>query len=75
MRLGSTRAVVDKLGGVKAVAAMTGSQYAAVWNWTTFAKFPANTFCVMTIALAANGCYAPPRLWGMKQCEPERRRA
>jgi hypothetical protein len=74
-RLTSTAAVVDALGGIQAVAYLTGSNYKAAANWKSFATFPAKTFLVMTDALERIGKSAPASLWGMTEPsthEPER---
>jgi hypothetical protein len=65
MELRSTVAVMDVLGGTKAVAAITGRKYTAAFNWRKQRKFPANTFRDLQKALAAKGHTAPDSLWGM----------
>lgn len=62
--------VVTTLGGIKAVAALTGRQYNAAANWPAFGKFPPNTFLVLQKALEAAECSAPPALWGMPEGPP-----
>lgn len=57
--------VMAALGGTKAVANLTGRKYSAAQNWRD-SQFPANTYFVMSGALAAQGKTAPPSLWGMK---------
>lgn len=66
--LTTTRDVTAALGGIKAVANLTGSKYSAAANWVqeSKAQFPAKTFVVLSAALAAVGKSAPPSLWGMK---------
>jgi hypothetical protein len=61
----STAEVMDELGGVAAVARLTGRTYGAAFNWRGFVRFPSDTFVVMQEALKARGCSAPPSLWGM----------
>lgn len=61
--------VVDALGGIKAVAALTDRKYNAAANWPAFGKFPPNTFLVMRKALEAAKCEAPASLWGMVGAE------
>jgi hypothetical protein len=61
----STKDVIDALGGISAVADLTGRKYSAASNWPNFTKFPANTYLVLTRALAARGLRAPASLWGM----------
>lgn len=65
MQLTSTQAVIDALGGVKAVAELTGRDYDAAWNWKKFPHFPPDTYLVLTGALESNGHTAPPSLWRM----------
>lgn len=67
--LTTTKAVIDELGGVSAVAKLTDRQYNAAWNWTSFEHFPPDTYVVMTEALAAKGHTAPPSLWRMVPAE------
>jgi hypothetical protein len=66
--LTTTREVMAALGGIKAVASLTGRKYSAVSMWTVGSdpQFPSNSFVVMNAALAAIGKSAPPSLWGMK---------
>lgn len=66
--LTTTREVMAALGGIKAVASLTGRKYSAVSMWVVGAdpQFPSNSFVVMNAALAAIGKSAPPSLWGMK---------
>ncbi len=66
MALETTRDVIVALGGIKAVATLTGRRYSAAANWNQFSKFPANTFHVMQLALQERGLAAPIALWGMK---------
>lgn len=63
--LTTTAEVIDALGGVSPVAALTGRKYGAAFNWKGFAKFPADTFLVLQDALRARGMTAPSSLWGM----------
>ena len=63
--LGTTKDVMDALGGTAAVAKITGRTYNAAHNWRSFDRFPANTFVVMSRALRAKGLNAPAELWGM----------
>jgi hypothetical protein len=76
--LNSTAEVIDALGGVSAVARITGAKYPAVHNWTKFVVFPAKTYVVMQEALQAIGHVAPASLWGMVQApatQPDQHRA
>jgi hypothetical protein len=69
--LTTVREVTAALGGIKAVANLTGRKYSAAANWgkEIAPQFPANTFVAINAALAAIGKSAPPSLWGMKQPE------
>lgn len=58
-------AVFEALGGLDAVAALTGSKYKAVSNWKSFGSFPARTILVMTRALRDRGYTAPSSLWNV----------
>ena len=66
--LTTTREVTAALGGLKAVANLTGRKYNATTNWVSgeVQKFPPNTFVALNAALAAIGKSAPASLWGMK---------
>ncbi len=64
--LHTTSDVIDELGGLKAVAGLTGSNNKAVWNWRGFDTFPSNTYLVMIGALHARGKTAPASLWSMR---------
>ena len=63
--LQSAPAVIEALGGLSAVAALTGSGYKAVANWKSFGAFPPRTYVIMTTALNERGLKAPASLWGM----------
>ena len=65
-RLATTIEVMDALGGVKAVAALTKRTYNAAHNWRSSERFPSNTYVTLTRALEAKGKTAPPSLWGMQ---------
>lgn len=65
VELKTAREVIDKLGGIAAVARLTGRKYNAAWNWTSFESFPSETYVVMTDALRAAGYTAPHSLWRM----------
>ena len=62
--------VLEALGGSQGVAEITGSKLNAVGNWKIIKSFPANTYVVMTAALAARGKRAPASLWRMKLKAP-----
>jgi hypothetical protein len=57
--------VIDALGGTKAVAELTGSTYAAAWNWgkKQYPKFPAAHYLKMKIELDRLGLKASTKLW------------
>lgn len=66
-KLKTTIAVIDYLGGDKAVGAMLGADHKAVYNWRRFKFFPANTYIALQQALKHYNKTAPDRLWAMKQ--------
>ena len=66
MHLTTTRSVIKALGGLGAVAKLTGRQYSAAGNWAQKATFPANTYFVLQSELNARGHTAPPTLWNME---------
>ena len=70
--LTNAKSVIDELGGLNAVAALTGRKYNAVWNWQSLGTFPPVTYQVLTEALNAKGKTAPIALWRMVSSEPER---
>jgi hypothetical protein len=62
--------VVNVLGGIAAVAAMTGCRPKSVSAWQAqYGSFPAKTYVVMTVALATRGFTAPAALWRQVGCE------
>ena len=66
-------AVMEVLGGTtrgknKRIGELTGRTHKAVHNWWSFKTFPADTYLVMTQALAQKGYSAPASLWS--QVEP-----
>ena len=63
--LNSTSDVIEALGGIGAVATLTGRKYGAAAQWPHFSSFPSNTYLVLTEALMAKGLTAPAALWGM----------
>lgn len=69
--LDSTTDVMDALGGIKAVSALTGSGYKATENWSRAKTFPPCFFLVMSWALHKIGKTAPPELW--RQVTPDER--
>ncbi|RPH76009.1 hypothetical protein EHM76_00210 [bacterium] len=67
-RLTSVRAVVIHLGGVEAVARLTGRSKSNVRNWVALRRMSAPTFLTISAALYARDAIAPPRLWGIEEC-------
>jgi hypothetical protein len=65
--LHTTSEIMDELGGIKAVAELTGRKYSAAFNWRASGSFPANTYVVLIDALKERDCVASPQLWGMKE--------
>lgn len=63
--LTTTEDVIRELGGVHAVAALTGRKYNAAAHWVKFKTFPSNTYLSLKTALAAKGFSAPDSLWNM----------
>src|SRR5215510_13922576 len=61
----TTSAIIDALGGLHCVAAITGSKVSAVGNWQKFKHFPPRFYTVMLAALHERGLHAPASLWGM----------
>jgi hypothetical protein len=66
----TTIAVIEALGGTRAVADLTGRGQPAAANWYWRPHFPANTYLAMTGALAAKGLSAPAWLWDMEPPPP-----
>ena len=67
--LHGTNAVIDKLGGTKATAYLTGRHKAQVSYWRKSNRFPAQLYLIMKGALNAVDCDASDDLWGMNQQE------
>lgn len=63
--LGTTKDVMDALGGTAEVAKLTKRTYNAAHNWRAFSTFPSNTYVAMNGALDEKGLRAPASLWGM----------
>lgn len=62
--LTNTRDIIAAIGGNQAVAALTGRKTQHVTNWKSDG-FPADTFLILTEALAKLGYRASPELWGI----------
>jgi hypothetical protein len=67
MQIKSPRDVIEALGGVEAVAELTGANLATVYKWHQpgTQTLPAKTYVIMISALLVQGDGAVPRLWGM----------
>ena len=65
-QLRTARDIIDRLGGIYAVAELTEAQPKAVWNWQRFDYFPSDRFVVMTRALKRRRCTASPTMWRQK---------
>lgn len=63
--LNTTVEVIEALGGLRSVAALTGRKPGAAWNWKKSPTFPSDTYVVMQDEIARMGHSAPPSLWGM----------
>jgi hypothetical protein len=68
--LTTTRDIIAALDGNQAVAALTGRKTQHVTNWKKDG-FPADTFLILTDALAKLGYRASPKLWGIDPVEQE----
>jgi hypothetical protein len=71
-RLSTIEGVIDILGGVDAVARMTGRGETAVYNWRADGRFPASLYVAMTDRLP-RGVTAPAELWGQETTKGRRR--
>jgi hypothetical protein len=58
--------VFTKLGGVYAIAELTGRGRTAVQNWRAWQQFPAPLYDLMMKRLRKRGCRAPAALWGQE---------
>lgn len=62
-RIVSVKEVIEVLGGVSAVQAMTRVNIKAVYHWVQVETFPARLHHMMKMALKRRGYTAPARLW------------
>jgi hypothetical protein len=65
--LRSTSDIITALGGIEAVAELTGTSINGVYNWRAGKQFPADTYLLLNAALKAIGDDAPDTLWPMRQ--------
>lgn len=72
IKLTEPKDVIEVLGGVSQVAAISGYRAKAVWNWTDGRKLPSKTFLILSAALAEKGYDAPPSFWGIIGPEMEK---
>lgn len=63
--LKTTRAIMDVLGGDRAVGELTGRTRKAANNWRAFNRFPPDTYVAIRAALKDRGHNAPDSLWRM----------
>lgn len=74
MHLTTVDSVIEALGGVGRVKALTGVKtIQVIWDWKKRECFPPKFFLVMTYALQAKDMSAPVSLWQM--VEPRREQA
>jgi hypothetical protein len=64
--LNTVQGVIDILGGVAAVARLTGRGETAVYNWLADRRFPASLYVVMNEHLP-EGVIANAALWGQEK--------
>lgn len=69
MKVATAAEIIERLGGINAVSALTNSDYKAVWNWKAGNWFPARTYVVLDTELRKRGLFAPAKLWGMEETE------
>jgi len=72
--LHSARQIVNALGTINAVAALTGVRVKAVYHWLYVSQFPSHTYCTMQVELVRLGYWARPHLWKMTGFAAPRRR-
>ena len=64
--LSTVHDAIEALGGVKAVAELTGRSQENVYNWRAANRFSHQTFLKISGALRARGISANPKLWGIE---------
>jgi hypothetical protein len=62
--LETTGEVMDALGGVGAVSALTGARYKTVWPWADGGNFPVALLPGDDVGAEEKRLSAPPSLWG-----------
>lgn len=65
--LKSATAIIAAIGGNGPVAELTGRKTQHVTNWKHDGRLPANTYLILTDALAEKGYRASPELWGITE--------
>ena len=65
--LRSTSDIIDALGGIEAMAELTGTSINGVYNWRAGTQFPADTYRLLKDELKAIDIDAPDHLWPMRQ--------
>lgn len=61
----TAEAVIVELGGISAVAELTGVKYVTAHHWKAKGSFPPRTHVLMTKALSSRCAMAPDTLWRM----------
>lgn len=70
-QLQTTREVIAALGGIEAVATITGRDYKSVSGWQTArATFPSSTYLALQRALVEKCAAAPASLWHKMDAAP-----
>jgi len=64
--LRTTAAIIDALGGIAAMAELTGTSANGVYNWRSGPQFPADTYLLIKSELKKIGKDAPDFLWPMR---------
>lgn len=73
MILRTTSDVINALGGIAALAQLTGVSNPGVYNWRAGRQFPADTYLLIKAELKALGHDAPDHLWPMRTKKAARR--
>jgi len=63
----TTNDVINALGGIDAMAELTGTSVNGVYNWRAGKQFPADTYLLIRAELKAIGHDAPDHMWPMRQ--------